>query len=188
MTPEESLTLLDLPAATTRRWVEQLCEPHRHYHTLDHVTALLGGYDGGRPGFVAAIWLHDIVYDPKASDNEARSAEQARADLPSSAETDLAVRLILDTRRHIGGDPLTDAFNDLDLGIIGAGAAAYDRYAAQIRLEYAFVPEAAYRPARASILRAFDAGPIFKTAAFRPLEAQAHSNLKREIERLEGNG
>ena len=186
MTPDDSLELLGLPGATTRRWQAQLDEPHRHYHTLHHVEAMLRWYDGSDPGVIAAIWLHDIVYDPKASDNEERSAEQAQADLPPGPGTDLAMRLILDTKHHMGGDPFTDAFNDLDLGIIGSSPDVYDRYAEQIRLEYAFVPEAAYRAGRAGILREFDMREIYKTPAFQRLERQAHINLQREIRRLEG--
>ncbi len=185
MTLDESLALLGLPGATTRRWMAQLGEPHRHYHTLDHVAAMLRRYHGSDRGMVAAVWLHDIVYDPRASDNEERSAEQARDDLPAGASTDLAVRLILATKHHAGGDPCTDAFNDLDLAIIGSGAEAYDRYAGQIRLEYAFVPEAAYRAGRADILREFDKRKIFRTPAFQHLEHQAHINLRREIGCLE---
>lgn len=184
MTRDESLALLALPDGISRRWIEQLREPHRHYHTLDHVMAMLDHYDGAHPGVVAAIWLHDVIYDPRASDNEERSAEQAQADLPPGDDRDLAVRLILDTKHHKGGDPWTDAFNDLDLGIIGSSPAAYDRYAEQIRQEYSFVPDEIFRPARANILRAFDERQIFKTPAFQHLEANAHINLKREIDRL----
>jgi predicted metal-dependent HD superfamily phosphohydrolase len=185
MTLDESLALLSLPDATTRRWQMQLHEPHRHYHTLHHVEAMLRWYDGSDPAVVAAIWLHDIVYDPKASDNEERSAEQARADLAAGPNADLAVRLILDTKHHAGGDPFTDAFNDLDLAIIGSSPETYDRYAEQIRLEYAFVPEAAYRAGRAEILQEFDKCKIYKTTGFQRFEAQAHSNLQREIGRLQ---
>jgi predicted metal-dependent HD superfamily phosphohydrolase len=185
MTPDESLALLNLPEATTRRWQMQLHEPHRHYHTLHHIEAMLRWYDGSNPAIVAAIWLHDIVYDPKASDNEERSAAQAQADLPAGPSTDLAVRLILDTKHHAGGDPFSDAFDDLDLAIIGASPATYDRYAEQIRREYAFVPEAAYRAGRADVLREFDKRTIYRTPGFQRLEAQAHINLQREIGRLE---
>ncbi|MES2289461.1 MAG: phosphohydrolase [Pseudomonadota bacterium] len=188
MTIDESLALLALPEAITQRWMEQLNEPHRHYHTLDHVAEMLRYHDGSYPEFVAAIWLHDIIYDPRRSDNEERSAAQARADLPPGAGTELVVRLILDSKHHGGGDPLTDAFNDLDLGIIGSRADRYDRYAMQIRQEYSFVPDEAYRPARAGILRGFNERQIFRTEAFRHLETQAHLNLEREIAHLEKHG
>lgn len=188
MTIDESLALLGLPEATTARWLNQLREPHRHYHTLNHVEAMLRHYNGTMREMIAAIWLHDIIYDPQASDNEERSADQARADLPQGIDTAIVVRLILDSKHHKGGDPLTDAFNDLDLGIIGSSARSYDRYSEQIRLEYAFVPDEVYRPARAGILRNFNERQIFRTPAFSHLERQAHCNLQREIARLEVGG
>lgn len=188
MTKDESLAALALPDAITRRWVEQLKEPHRHYHTLNHIEEMLRHYDGSRLEMIAAIWLHDVIYDPRASDNEERSAAQARADLPPGSATDTVVRLILDSKHHGGGDPLTEAFNDLDLGILGSRAESYDLYAEQIRQEYAFVPGEVYRPARAGILRGFNGRQIFKTAGFRHLEDQAHANLQREITRLEAGG
>lgn len=185
MTVDESLTLLALPETTTNRWISQLSEPHRHYHSLDHIKAMLSHYDGRLPEIVAAIWLHDIVYDPRADDNEERSAAQARADLVPGPSTEIVVRLILDSKHHAGGDALTDLFNDLDLGIIGSDPAVYDRYAAQIRREYAFVPDAVYRPARAGILRGFNQRRVFKTQGFHHLEDRAHANLEREIDSLE---
>lgn len=185
VTDEESLALLALPETITGRWLLQLSEPQRHYHTLDHVKAMLSHYEGESPEMVAAIWLHDIVYDPTAPDNEERSAEQARADLPPGSGTEIVVRLILDSKHHLGGDPWTDLFNDLDLGIIGSDSRVYERYAEQIRREYAFVPDDVYRAGRAAILRGFNERQIFKTSDFRHLEHQAHANLEREIDRLE---
>ena len=55
-------------------------ETHRHYHTLEHVAALLqllGKYGDGiadRDAVVLAILFHDAVYDPSRQDNEEASA------------------------------------------------------------------------------------------------------------------
>ena len=62
-------------------------EPHRRYHTsvhvmwaLRHIAELVAAES--HPLDLAALQLaamyHDIVYDPRATDNEARSADIAR--------------------------------------------------------------------------------------------------------------
>ena len=61
-------------------------EPHRRYHDLAHLAAVLGlvGELGGTtdPDAVRlAAWYHDAVYDPERSDNEEISAQRARAGL-----------------------------------------------------------------------------------------------------------
>ena len=67
------------------RLVAAYAEPHRHYHTLDHVAEVLrvaGRLPCRSPGAVAlAVWFHDAVYDPRAGDNEERSADLATREL-----------------------------------------------------------------------------------------------------------
>ena len=63
-------------------------QPHRRYHTRAHIEQCLALLDQvpdltdtERQILTYAIWWHDAVYDPTASDNEARSAQMAKADL-----------------------------------------------------------------------------------------------------------
>ena len=66
-------------AALLGRW----SEPHRAYHDLAHLDEVLHRIDllageADRPDLVRlAAWFHDAVYDPRATDNEERSAEVA---------------------------------------------------------------------------------------------------------------
>src|SRR4051812_36368693 len=63
---------------------QRYSEPHRHYHTLDHLLAMLDTLAAlplpaaSQPAVQLAVWFHDAIYDPKASDNEERSAAFAR--------------------------------------------------------------------------------------------------------------
>ncbi|MGZ7283798.1 HD domain-containing protein, partial [Streptococcus pyogenes] len=53
----------------------------------------------------------------------------------------------------------TQVLLDADLAILGASEERYKRYAADIRKEYAWVPEADYRKGRAAVLERFLAAP-----------------------------
>ncbi|MDB5813822.1 MAG: hypothetical protein JWN23_939 [Rhodocyclales bacterium] len=62
-------------------------EPHRHYHTQQHIDALLAELHitpvpvHKHEVVEAAIWYHDAIYDTRKHDNEARSAELAATQL-----------------------------------------------------------------------------------------------------------
>lgn len=174
-------------------------EPHRAYHTLEHVrdcldllAAVEGVSDDERRVLTHAFWWHDAVYDTTRNDNEDVSAELAERDLaaqgePAGHRAEVA-RLIRLTKGHQvePGDRLGAVMVSIDLSILGRDPAAYDRYAAQIREEYAWVPEDGWRAGRARVLRHFlDAEVIYADPVFRArLEAQARENLARELATL----
>ncbi len=168
-------------------------EPNRRYHTLAHIQACLAELDAV-PGLSArderllrhALWWHDAIYDPRASDNEARSADWARAELDLPAdEVDEVARLILLTAGHqvAADDQLGALMVSIDLSVLGAPAAIYDAYSEGVRVEYAHVPDEAFRAGRARVLRHFlDAEVLFPAPQFSArLDAQARANLAREL-------
>lgn len=174
-------------------------EPHRRYHTRRHIEQCLALLDqvpdlmvSERQVLEWAIWWHDVVYDPKAPDNEARSAEMAKRDLRELGATihqrDEVARLIRLTAGHQveEGDRLGEILVSIDLAILGAAPADYDAYAAQVRAEYAHVPEDLWRTGRARVLQHFlDAPVIYPDPAFASrLEAPARANLQRELAAL----
>lgn len=172
-------------------------EPHRHYHTLEHVAEVLKvagrmGRTCENPVAVAfAVWFHDAVYDPTRHDNEARSAELANAELTEMGiESKVIVRVVelirLTDHRDSPCDPDADVLLDADLAILGAGEDRYRRYAEAIRREYAHVPDEAYRTGRARVLESFLARPrIYRTETMSlEAEAAARRNLADEIGRL----
>lgn len=171
-------------------------EPHRRYHDLAHIADCLDQLtkvpdlpDEVRLRLAYAIWWHDAIYDPTRPDNEAASADLARRDLATlgaSAETRAEVaRLIALTAGHqVGeGDAEGALLVSIDLAVLGRPPGDYDAYARAIREEYAHVPEAMFRPGRASVLkRMLAAEPLYPDPVFRGrLETQARANLAREI-------
>ena len=185
------------------RTFDNLCrsysEPHRHYHTLAHLTALFdcleahGEEIGDAPRVAFAAWYHDIVYDPRRTDNEAKSAERAMKELDDlGADNTLrshVVQLILATKDHTKGgrDYDDDVFLDADLSILGSDEAAYRDYVKNVRAEYAHIDEQAWKTGRSTFLKkTLNAPRIFRTGIFEgELAGQARKNIAWELAQLE---
>ena len=172
----------------------------RHYHTLDHIAALLMLLDrhiepaNDRDMLTLAILYHDVVYDPTRQDNEEASAVWAAGRLKGLGfPPDLVgkvVRCIL-ASRHSHEEPATDDADiglllDLDLSILAASPDTYRSYALAVRREYAHVPDALYRAGRKRVLESFLARDrIYRSAKLRALwEQAARANLADETARL----
>lgn len=174
-------------------------EPARAYHTADHIRDCLAQFDlcrqiATRPNEVeAAIWFHDAVYQPGASDNEDRSASLARtslADAGASLEVaDRIAELVLATQHlSIPEEPDAALLCDVDLSILGRAPDVFNEFERRIRQEYAWVPEAQYRSGRSRILQGFlERRCIFQTDFFRErYEAPARANVARIVKELAG--
>jgi predicted metal-dependent HD superfamily phosphohydrolase len=180
--------------ALLRRW----SEPQRHYHTVEHLAAVLGHIDvleeyaDDAVAVRLAAWFHDAVYLPDRSENEERSARLAERALPEAGvpaeRTAEVARLV---RLTTGHDPAPDdrdgqVLCDADLAILAAPPSAYAAYTAAVRAEYHFVPSDAFREGRSAILRQLLALPsLFHTPHGREKwEATARYNLTAELEML----
>ena len=167
-------------------------QPQRHYHTLRHLHDCLGLFEGAAdaaahpPEVEMALWFHDAVYDPRAADNEQRSADWAqRALLEAGVAQDSSARvaaLVMATRHAVepvGADE--QVLVDVDLSILGAERERFDEYEVEVREEYAWVPGPVFRHKRRQILEEFLARPrIFSTPSFGGrFEANARANLAR---------
>jgi predicted metal-dependent HD superfamily phosphohydrolase len=171
---------------------EQYAEPGRFYHTLDHVQHVLqiveslSGHARNVNAVQLAGWLHDVIYDSRASDNEERSADYAErlCEKLSIPVGWLVAGLIRKTKTHdAGAEADAQVLLDADLAILGAGEADYRIYAANIRREYAWVLEADYRQGRRRVLQSFLSRPrIFHF--LNRLEEPARRNLAAEIAQL----
>ena len=179
--------------AVLRGWLE----PHRRYHGLDHLRDCLARLDEApataevRDLAEAALWYHDVVYRPGASDNEALSAKLARdallstGALPEQAE-EVARLVRLTDHTAPAEDDLGALVCDVDLSILGRSAGEYEEYEHRIREEYRHVPEPLYRAGRARVLAGLlRRHPLFRSDHFRQrFEGQARLNLRRSLETL----
>jgi len=175
----------------------------RHYHGLGHIEAMLALAAEYRhllhdPEAVeAAIWFHDAIYDSRAKDNEAKSAELAEKRLAGRVGPHRLARvaaMISATATHQlppfrDENALDDAalLLDMDLAILGAEPAVFDAYEKAVRLEYGWVEEPMWRAGRSAVLQNFIARPhIFNTQIFRDrFEARARENLDRSLRALQ---
>ncbi|NMO00241.1 hypothetical protein HH308_03315 [Gordonia sp. TBRC 11910] len=187
-----------LTSAQSEDLLARWSQPHRRYHTVDHLNAVLAHLDtlaangvafDAEPVYLAA-WFHDAIYEIGRSDNEAASAQLARdmlSDKPADVVDEVA-RLVEATTDH-DVDPLdrnAAALSDADLAVLAGSPEQYDDYAALVREEYADVPDATFGPARAAVLDAMmSGGPIYATEYGRQnWEAVARDNVTSEITRL----
>jgi predicted metal-dependent HD superfamily phosphohydrolase len=163
-------------------------EPHRSYHTLEHIRELLALLPQASEEVYAAVWFHDLIYDLRGA-NEERSADVAHEALVDlrfpRAAVDRVTKMILATRDHDPGDLPEEArlFLDADLAILGSPPQRYREYAEAIRFEYSWVPDEVFRVARDGVLRDFLAKPfLYRTDAMRQrFEDQARDNIAWEL-------
>jgi predicted metal-dependent HD superfamily phosphohydrolase len=187
-------------ASAAMLWEEiarRYSEKGRHYHTLDHLANMLEQLEScrhllqDRESVQAALFYHDIIYNPQRGDNEAQSAGLAEERLRSVSfpgeKISACCAHILATKDHTAsGDMDTDLFTDADLSVLGQEWEGYAAYAEAVRKEYRIYPDMVYRPGRRKVLIHFlKMDRIFKTAFFGSLyEAAARQNLGRELEAL----
>ena len=184
--------------------LRRLDEPHRRYHTARHVVEMYGVFEeleregviSGREAALArvAACFHDAVYEPAAvgGANEADSAELAVRALRSLGlapdDVERVRRLVLDTEQHDApvGEGVAAAFHDADLWILAAPEERFDEYCAQVREEYAAVPDPAYAAGRSAVLEPFlRRDTIYATRhGQRTWGDRARVNLAREMARL----
>ena len=190
------------PVAITALWQDiatRYSEPQRAYHTLDHLKQLFGQFEQIKPCLhephliALALYYHDVIYDPRRSDNELKSAEYAIETLRcylSEDQCQSIYALIMMTATHqmdtlANGDKISDAayLLDMDLSILGAPWSEYDQYAQAVRQEYVHVAKENYRVGRIAVLEKLLAhSSLYLTAYYHErLEKQARKNIKHEI-------
>lgn len=189
----KSRQAVDRWAALLQRW----SEPHRRYHGVRHLGAVLLFVDE----FVAhapdpdavrlAAWYHDAIYDPRATDNEERSAALAENELAALGvrgdRVAEAARLVRLTAEHdpAEGDRNGELLNDADLLVLASPPEAYVAYVNAVREEYAHVSDADFRTGRAAVLESLLKAPrLFRLDQLSSLEPAARQNINAELSLL----
>jgi predicted metal-dependent HD superfamily phosphohydrolase len=159
--------------------------PDRHYHSLEHIGAML---HAGREFPLddvqtMAVWFHDAVYDPRRKTNEEDSAalagERLRGTWPA-ADVARVQRIVLDTKQHRPTVAGADAVLDLDLMSLALPWPEFARNTDRIRAEYAHVGDAEFAAGRAAFFATMlQRERLFYTPWGARLEAAARANLHR---------
>jgi predicted metal-dependent HD superfamily phosphohydrolase len=190
----------DSPTSRTE-WaavVDAWSQPHRRYHDLAHLAAVLGlvgelaGAAADPDAVRLAAWYHDVVYDPEGTDNEQASAERARAGLRGLVTDERLAEVARLVRLTAGHDPAPDDANgavlcDADLAVLAAPPEAYAAYASAIRLEYGHLSDEEFTAGRIAVLERLLALPtLYRTEAAQPWTDTARANLTAELTLLTG--
>ena len=198
--PEPPAGPVVVPPPQWAALVDAYASPPRAYHNIQHVFAVMQHFDAvaaqdlwrdPAAAFMAVLY-HDAIYEPGASDNEARSAELAREHLQRwhpGVDAARVVQLIELTARHgqlsaQDADDEAALFLDCDMAILGADAASFSAYDRAIAAEYrGIVPPWLFRLNRRRFLKALQGRErIFLSDFFHEqLDASARVNLRRAI-------
>ena len=174
--------------------VEAWSEPHRRYHDLAHLAAVLGlvgelAEAAEDPDAVRlAAWYHDVVYDPGRDDNEELSAARAEAGLRGLVPDGRVVEVARLVRLTAGHDPADGDRNgavlcDADLAVLAGPPDAYATYASAIREEYGHLDDATFTAGRIAVLERLLALPALYRLPRVAAEwcPRARANLQAEL-------
>lgn len=188
----------DSAAKIRTRLLRAWTEPHRSYHTLQHLEECLGlAKERGsellaveQAQLTLALWFHDAIYDTHGHDNERKSAELAQVELAAVGvlpeHCARIAQLVLATEHNAAPQPqdaLMALLVDIDLAILGAPADRFAEYEGQVRKEYGWVPDAGYVAGREKVMAHFRSlasattAALYKTASGRLRLQQARINL-----------
>jgi len=193
---------LDIDVTFTDYYYKNVLMPaytkDRYYHTIEHIVYMLkhsmdfkGMSHRDRALLKWAIWFHDIMCVPGNNDNEIKSANML-ADFMGALDFEeedikIAKWIILVTTVTATGNPQTqleDIICDLDFREFVSDR--WELNVSELRKEHHLAPDEQWKIGRINFLQTMlDKEYIYHTDLYREtLEAQARSNLTKEIEYL----
>ena len=193
--------------ATVKKWTDEFIarytEPQRHFHTLNHIHAMLQCLDQvhslvkDETVMKLAIFFHDWIYDPKSKNNEIDSIRCFKnfandiclLDSLSSCVSCYIERTITHTHPVDVQEADSDLsfFLDFDMEVLSRSEADYAHYAKQIQAEYSHLKLADYYAGRLEVLRSFLGRDrlYFSDVFYESREQRARRNLEQEINALQ---
>lgn len=143
----DKLKSYGIPAKELERYNEE----HRFYHNLDHIISMILSAMKQNiltDNLFLAIVFHDIIYDPKARDNEEKSAQLFLSYVRNFEVSDA----ILETKLHRPTTTLGKQLCTLDLEILNSDFATFMDFEGKIFKEYQWVDFSIYKEKRVKIL------------------------------------
>lgn len=174
--------------------------PHRYYHNLDHIQALLRLFVlyqnnlEGKEVVLFSIFYHDVIYLPGRGDNEYQSALAAKKALeqigvPPDQIEEVQFYINSTSGHKVSPSAVRDLkfFIDFDLSILAAEQDLYKDYLLKIRKEYSFLPTEHFALGRKAFVQHLLSQPhIFYTEEFQAMESMARKNMQWELEMSPG--
>lgn len=151
---KNKLAQLGVPDEAFKRYEE----PHRFYHTLNHIEDIFQQLTDRRLIDNAALLLatiyHDIIYDPRSATNEEDSEQYFTENFSGDEALKQEVStIILDTKKHRASTALSAIFCEIDLSILHQPLQKLIAYEHQIFKEFQFVDYSIYKVKRLEVLR-----------------------------------
>ena len=176
-------------------------EPHRRYHTPEHVEHCLDQFDEARdlmdsPDAVElAVWYHDVIYDVGASDNELMSArlfqERARGEFDDALIEQVYDLIMVTVHNQVEPETPDQGYMvDIDLSSFGLPWDRFLRDSVAVREEFPHLSDAEFYPRQRHFLQSLlDREAFCYTDFFRGRhEERARSNISQYLEKLTRQG
>lgn len=187
------------PATIYADLVRRYSEPHRHYHTCDHIGHCLTQFDlaadlmDNSDAVEMGLWFHDAIYQPGAADNELKSAQLFGkvADGQQSSLKQSIYDLIMVTKHPEHPKCLDEKFMvDIDLSSFGLPWETFIRDSHAVREEFAHVPDESFFAGHLKFLHALLARPTFFFTDFFQTcyEVTARENIARYMKDARAKG
>lgn len=162
----------------------------RRYHDVEHLTDCLREVDRLPSSFTRdlvelALWYHDAVYEPGATDCEQRSSAWLMTDTAALGLADRPARIaaaLVEMTAHGAARMTSDEgalVADIDLSILGKDPLRFMDFEHSVEEEFGAMPPLAFRVGRGRFLDHLLEGPIFRTKPFRDrFEVTARANIR----------